>query len=427
MKTRSNSIKPGEMGSQQIEKLFKQMEQKIEARFDKTNDSIESLREQMTQIHAELGTIKDLQNSLEFTQDNVAEIQKDLTVIKGNVYKVEHRMDALESRSDCNSELKEQYLNLSTCSRKENLKFSGIPEEDGERNNSTIAKVRDVFTNKLGITNASEIKFQRCHRMGRPSNTMKNPRDIIARFVLFPDREEVWKRRNKLKNSGISMSEDFPPEIVKRRAKLYPIYKLAKNKNYKCRMPIDKLIIEGVSYTVDNLDTLPNELHPKRLAERYLDHAVLFYGKESCFSNFYQADFVLQGKNFNSSQQFFLYNKVLAAGKDEVASKILKSSDTVEQYYLAKNIIPDASKWTDKQAKEIMEIGIRAKFDQNDQLKLKLLNTGEKMLIECNPYEKYWSCGLRINDPQVGDQSKWNGINVLGNILSTVRQSLKGS
>ena len=34
------------------------------------------------------------------------------------------------------------------------------------------------------------MKFQRCHRMGYKPDRSK-PRDVIVRFVLYPDREEV--------------------------------------------------------------------------------------------------------------------------------------------------------------------------------------------------------------------------------------------
>ena len=122
----------------------------------------------------------------------------------------------------------ERSLRPDTYIRKENLTFSGIPEDKTESNQTTIKKIRNIFKEKLGIEDAENKQFQRCHRLGT-----KKPRDIIVRFVLFPDRGEVWSQRQKLKDSGITMNEDFPLEIEKRRSKLYPVFKLAKEKKHK--------------------------------------------------------------------------------------------------------------------------------------------------------------------------------------------------
>ena len=37
----------------------------------------------------------------------------------------------------------------------------------------------------------------------------------------------------KPKDSGITMNEHFPPEVLKRRSKLYPVFRMAKEKNTK--------------------------------------------------------------------------------------------------------------------------------------------------------------------------------------------------
>ena len=56
-------------------------------------------------------------------------------------------------------------------------------------------------------------------------------------------------------------------------------------------------------------------------------------------------------------------------------------------------------------AKEVMEIANRAKFYQNQQLKNGLLDTGNKIITECNPYDKFWSNGLRITLKEADDFS----------------------
>ena len=53
------------------------------------------------------------------------------------------------------------------------------------------------FVEKLGIINGDQIKLQRCHRLGSKSQHSMKGRDIIARFLWFGDRQNVWNQRNK--------------------------------------------------------------------------------------------------------------------------------------------------------------------------------------------------------------------------------------
>ena len=73
---------------------------------------------------------------------------------------------------------------------------------------------------------------------------------------------------------------------------------------------------------------------------------------------------------------------------------------------------------------EIMKTVVQAKFGQNPELKAQLLATGNKTLIECNPYDVLYSSGLRIDDPQLCT-GIFRGQNELGKILESVRDSLK--
>lgn len=44
---------------------------------------------------------------------------------------------------------------------------------------------------------------------------------------------------------------------------------------------------------------------------------------------------------------------------------------------------------------------------------------------EANPKDSIWSCGLAANDPDIFDQSKWKGQNLLGKILMQIREELR--
>lgn len=68
-------------------------------------------------------------------------------------------------------------------------------------------------------------------------------RPIVAKFVLFKDREKVRKAaQSTLRNKPYGVNEQFPREINERRKQLYPHFKTAKQQGKRASsMVIDKL------------------------------------------------------------------------------------------------------------------------------------------------------------------------------------------
>lgn len=64
-------------------------------------------------------------------------------------------------------------------------------------------------------------------------------------------------------------------------------------------------------------------------------------------------------------------------------------------------------------------------FSQNDDLKTILFSTYPKTLVEASPYDKIWGIGLRKDDPRAWNKSTWLGKNLLGEILTRVRDKLR--
>ncbi len=50
-----------------------------------------------------------------------------------------------------------------------------------------------------------------------------------------------------------------------------------------------------------------------------------------------------------------------------------------------------------------------AKFSANQELKETLLATGDKMIVECSPYDKIWGNGLDIEDSLKRPIETWKG------------------
>ena len=71
--------------------------------------------------------------------------------------------------------------------------------------------------------------------------------------------------------------------------------------------------------------------------------------------------------------------------------------------------------------------GLLAKFGQNEDLKEKLLDTGDAYLVECAYKDTIWACGIRLNEDERFDINKWRGQNILGFTLMEVRDALKNT
>ena len=74
-------------------------------------------------------------------------------------------------------------------------------------------------------------------------------------------------------------------------------------------------------------------------------------------------------------------------------------------------------------AKQTMYNACIKKFQQNPDLREKLKKTSG-ILAEANPKDNFFSCGLSLQDPNLEMRTKWKGLNILGDILVKVRESL---
>jgi ribA/ribD-fused uncharacterized protein len=433
---RRNAVSPPSIGTPvkspskvESDVTMKEMFKTLSAKIDKMDTSFQLLCNEVSEIRVEINGFKEIEKSLEFTQGIVDETKKDISDLKEISSKQEDKQAEMSHQiADYklqNNILKERILQLDTYIRRENLKFSGISEETNELAVATQAKLREVFSKNLGISNPQGIEFQRCHRLGVKSVNVQKNRDVIVRFLRYEDRMTIWNNRFRLKGSGIYINEDLPIEVEQRRQKLYPIYREALNQKKKASLVADRLIVDSVRYSVDNLDNLPLELQLKNISTRSTDSAVLFHGVHSIYSNFHFAKFELDGKTFVTSEQCFQYEKARRCGDDETSSKIMDTIDPVQQYYLGRKLTPTQDQWDNVRAEQVMEMAVKAKFAQNEDLKNELLLTGKKQFIECNAHDKLWGVGLSINNVDALDKSKWMGQNLLGNVLVNVRESLK--
>ena len=99
-------------------------------------------------------------------------------------------MKALKLKNENKSTKLEQYT------RRENLRFNNIREEDGEDCKSLIY---NVIQNYMGV-DISEIKFNAVQRVGMKIESRCRP--IIARFISRENSNLIWEHKGKIKHSS---------------------------------------------------------------------------------------------------------------------------------------------------------------------------------------------------------------------------------
>jgi ribA/ribD-fused uncharacterized protein len=138
--------------------------------------------------------------------------------------------------------------------------------------------------------------------------------------------------------------------------------------------------------------------------------------------------------SFNCSEQFFMFHKAMTFYKEDpvknvknidIMLEILDSSDPKKIKQLGRQVKGfTQSKWDEVKYRIMYDANLH-KFTENHDLEQKLLDTGDKYLVEASPTDKVWGIGMRKTDPDFLDQSKWKGTNLLGKVLMEVRKYLQ--
>lgn len=153
-----------------------------------------------------------------------------------------------------------------------------------------------------------------------------------------------------------------------------------------------------------------------------------FYGSKSPFSQWYRCSFSVQGVHFTCAEQYMMYNKALLFDDNDIANAIINSGynpqKNKEQGHQVRGFNSD--KW-DREKQSIVWTGNYYKFSQNQEILNLLLKTSPKILVEASPSDNVWGIGLSLEDPNRFDEYQWKGSNLLGFILTSLREEfMKG-
>lgn len=155
--------------------------------------------------------------------------------------------------------------------------------------------------------------------------------------------------------------------------------------------------------------------------------------KHVCFwnewpSNWHPVEFDVEVNgvkcHFYNTEQYFMYMKAIVFGDEEIARQILEVSDPKKVKALGRKVQNyDEQVWNEKRYQIMLKANV-AKFSQNEELKQLLLSSEYEGhgFVEASPYDKVWGVRMYESNPDIDDETKWKGLNLLGKVLDETRR-----
>ncbi len=153
------------------------------------------------------------------------------------------------------------------------------------------------------------------------------------------------------------------------------------------------------------------------------DKFIFFYG--SFYSQWAIRDMEIDDITFNCCEQYMMVCKARLFNDIEAVADIMHHANPRKQKEVGRKVKNfNKDKW-EEIARDVVYKANYAKFTQHEDLKEKLLATGDKIIVEASPWDHIWGIGMRVSDPGITNPKNWEGTNWLGEAIMAVRKVLR--
>lgn len=267
--------------------------------------------------------------------------------------------------------------------------------------------------------------------MGKERSEGEVSRVLFVKFRDIEAKQEIMKRKSVLyKNKTLGLSkvycnDDLPEEVRLKRQEMREIARYAVSIGYEnTKVRGDKLNFGGKTYLENELHLLPKELKMENIRTRRFRDKIGFLSKYSYLSNFFPAQVVINGLQFDSSEHAYQYTKAVICERDDVAKSIRDCTEAKKAKKFGDKL-DTTDDWEGVKV-EMMRCILTAKFMQNRDLKRKLCETKDSHLMECST-NMFWGTGWKLDSPKWTKSHRYPGKNILGMLLMEVRESISSA
>ena len=177
---------------------------------------------------------------------------------------------------------------------------------------------------------ARRLVIRCCKQLGRYN--CDHPRPFSVEFVHHEDVAFIMENKGYL-SEGVFVNQEFSPEIECKRCTMLPILHAARHiDTYKKQIWLekDKIVIKGKDYDMSNIHDLPEDLNAFKVTSKEDEYVVGYFGELNPLSNFFPANFSLDGNNFISSEQFIQASKAQYFGDMDVYNQIMGCKNSAD-------------------------------------------------------------------------------------------------
>ncbi|MEW8547194.1 MAG: hypothetical protein AB2693_27090 [Candidatus Thiodiazotropha sp.] len=230
-----------------ILKYLKRMDSKISVMDSKLN-KLDLLEQKVSGFDSELKKLWTfVHDQFKDSKDVMSKISDRIDTLEFSLGIAQEQITQLTSDK---AKVNDSLLYVQSQSMRNNLIFTGITEDPREKPEDTESKLRQFMVEKLKLAQdiVDGFRLERVHRMGDNSaraGASNKPRNIVAKFLQFKDREIVRRARSNLKGTGFFINEQFPKEIADRRKLLLPKMRQAIRDGKSAWISYDTLYIDG--------------------------------------------------------------------------------------------------------------------------------------------------------------------------------------
>ncbi len=288
---------------------------------DETGKLKSEIDGELTEIRTSLSTVSDMSENNKLLLDALTQ-----------------RIAFLEEGNDV---LKKCQIDSENQNKLSNLVLLGVPETVKDEDLKDYF-LQTVCREKLNLT--KDILIKRIHRVGVKGD-MK-VRNVVVKFLCFPDCELVWNNQRMLKGSKLFLDEHFAIEVQMQRKLLLPFLMAARKRGEKCFLQGGTLVISGRRYSTSTMDLQSLQLRYEdnlrassqhETADNHGNTVLGFYGKGSMLSNFAPVEFEVNGQKFQSVEQFYSYKKCELNNRRDLAFRVMKADQPLQTTIIPKN------------------------------------------------------------------------------------------
>lgn len=421
--TIKEEIKTSSAGIQKQVKSLNTKVREVENNISANKNEIAKMNKKI----AEFGNVEEIITSevQRCFSGKIANLEKDLEESKAEITKLKRAKPNPPpmKTDDSDSVSRKEFMREQRYNRRWNLMLMGVEEvQEGE---DEKVKISELLQTRLGIPRP---KIEMVTRMG--ANMGKTPRPALITFAHIDQRYKVWYKKgeiNKDQTQKIWIQEDLHKQLRNELNALLKVQKRAKSladKYTDIKIKDFRIRVQGRYYDAKELELLPDDLKPSRTATPQNDNAVVFFGRSSPLSNHHLCNINIAGRAFTCVEHFLAWQRANTAKDKGLADEVLEMKDPSEHKQVL-NSLKDKNKedWEDTVDNVLITV-LRAKFNQNENLKKFLCDTHPRKIGEAS-LNQQWGIGLSLTDGNVLDTSKWNEEgNRLGKALEKIRNEL---